>query len=199
MGRRNRATSLQGATRSVARLLEADMPLGMWNATANATAKAPTLGDIRDGSFTHDGWEETRQVESRRGSLSGSNDERRSSISGRTRSGTGNARPLRNNTTALQGNVDEKDEHRYHEADVAGLGTSAFINAPTEIGETEAGPPMSRQQTRLEEETASLDRINTGASQKGPRASVRQNTRTEAAQQSSEVRPMLTRQALARH
>lgn len=36
--------------------MEAEVPLGAWAAAAQSTAKAPTLGDIRNNSFSHAGW-----------------------------------------------------------------------------------------------------------------------------------------------
>ena len=43
--------------RASIKALETDMPLGMWHATASATATAPTLADIRTGSFGPQGWD----------------------------------------------------------------------------------------------------------------------------------------------
>jgi hypothetical protein len=36
--------------------MDADVPLGAWAAAAQTSAKAPTLGDIRQGSFSGNGW-----------------------------------------------------------------------------------------------------------------------------------------------
>ena len=38
--------------------MDADVPLGAWAAAAQSTAKAPTIGDIRNGSFADNGWTE---------------------------------------------------------------------------------------------------------------------------------------------
>lgn len=43
------------------RLMEASPPPGMWAATGHAVAKAPSLKDIRTGSFGSDGWNEHAQ------------------------------------------------------------------------------------------------------------------------------------------
>ncbi|KAJ9630819.1 hypothetical protein H2203_001344 [Taxawa tesnikishii (nom. ined.)] len=63
--RTNTGTSLQSASRSIRsasmRLMEVDPPPGMWAATANATSKAPTISEIRRGSFGHGGWAEAAQ------------------------------------------------------------------------------------------------------------------------------------------
>lgn len=59
--------SIQTATQSLVtasnRVLDAPMPLGMWAATAQTTSTAPTVGDIRRGSFSHNGWEAGPQAE----------------------------------------------------------------------------------------------------------------------------------------
>ncbi|KAF2156737.1 hypothetical protein K461DRAFT_272818 [Myriangium duriaei CBS 260.36] len=58
-------SSLQSATRSVMsasnRVLEAPVPLGMWAATAQTTSTAPTVSDIRRGSYSVNGWEAAPQ------------------------------------------------------------------------------------------------------------------------------------------
>lgn len=41
--------------------MEASPPPGMWAATGSVTAKAPTLADIRHGSFSESGWKEEPQ------------------------------------------------------------------------------------------------------------------------------------------
>ena len=50
--------------------MEASPPPGMWAATGSVTAKAPTLADIRGGSFSETGWkgEPQRFKAERRGS-----------------------------------------------------------------------------------------------------------------------------------
>ena len=48
----------QGRFRSASvKFLESSPPLGMWDATGNALAQAPTPGEIRRGSFSHNGWD----------------------------------------------------------------------------------------------------------------------------------------------
>lgn len=39
------------------RFIESDPPLGAWHAAGEALGKAPTHGDIRRGSFSHNGWD----------------------------------------------------------------------------------------------------------------------------------------------
>lgn len=53
------------------KLMEADPPPGMWAATGSAASKAPSLKDIRRGSFGSEGWDDNRQREHRRGSQEG--------------------------------------------------------------------------------------------------------------------------------
>jgi hypothetical protein len=47
------------------KLMDADPPLGMWAATGSTIARAPTIGDIRTGSFNEEGWTESRQRENK--------------------------------------------------------------------------------------------------------------------------------------
>ncbi|PNS20369.1 hypothetical protein CAC42_5819 [Sphaceloma murrayae] len=60
-------SSIQSVTRSVrsasGRILDADIPHGMWAATAAATSMAPSLSDIRRGSFGQEGWNSQVQQE----------------------------------------------------------------------------------------------------------------------------------------
>ena len=57
--RASTSASLSNATnsfrRGTMRILEADLPPGMWGATANVTSQAPTLGDIRSGRVGREG------------------------------------------------------------------------------------------------------------------------------------------------
>ncbi|MCJ1466137.1 hypothetical protein MMC07_004756 [Pseudocyphellaria aurata] len=56
MSRSSSGTS--GRLRSASlRFLESGPPLGAWHAAGEALGKAPTHGDIRRGSFSHDGWD----------------------------------------------------------------------------------------------------------------------------------------------
>ena len=66
--------------------LNADPPLGVWAAAAEATSKAPTLGDIRKGSFAEHGWQTSEGALTRRESSRDSVGRRRA---GRSRSGGG--------------------------------------------------------------------------------------------------------------
>ena len=56
--------------------MDAEVPLGAWAAAAQSTAKAPTIGDIRHGSFSGNGWTSETQKDAnedrRRRSSSGS-------------------------------------------------------------------------------------------------------------------------------
>ena len=63
------ASSASSRIRSVSiKLMEADPPPGMWAATGSTVSKAPSLVDIRRGSFGSEGWDERRQRDHRRGS-----------------------------------------------------------------------------------------------------------------------------------
>ena len=48
------------------KFMEANPPPGMWAATGSLTSKAPTLPEIRRGSFSHSGWNEAAQREADR-------------------------------------------------------------------------------------------------------------------------------------
>lgn len=63
------ASSASSRIRSASiKLMEANPPPGMWAATGSVASKAPSLVDIRRGSFGSEGWDEQRQREHRRGS-----------------------------------------------------------------------------------------------------------------------------------
>src|SRR5690242_6480198 len=68
------ASSASSRIRSASiKLMEADPPPGMWAATGSVASKAPSLVDIRRGSYGSEGWDDNRQREHRRGSQ-GSNE-----------------------------------------------------------------------------------------------------------------------------
>lgn len=51
------AGSFVGSVKQTAKdAMDANIPLGAWAAAAQSTAKAPTIGDIRNGSFSGNGW-----------------------------------------------------------------------------------------------------------------------------------------------
>lgn len=54
--RQRSSTASSRVRRASVRILGANPPMGMWHATGHVAAKAPTLSDIRHGSFTHKGW-----------------------------------------------------------------------------------------------------------------------------------------------
>lgn len=56
---RHRRTSIKRS------FLESNPPNGMWQATGEVASKAPTLNEIRNGSFSYDGWTEEGQRERR--------------------------------------------------------------------------------------------------------------------------------------
>ena len=49
--------------------MDADVPLGAWAAAAQSTAKAPTMGDIRHGSFSGNGWTSEGQKDANEGRM----------------------------------------------------------------------------------------------------------------------------------
>ncbi|KAM0802204.1 hypothetical protein BDR22DRAFT_880079 [Usnea florida] len=66
------STASSGRVRSASlRFLESSPPVGMWQATGNALAQAPTPAEIRYGSFSHDGWD--REMQRRNSTISEEN------------------------------------------------------------------------------------------------------------------------------
>jgi hypothetical protein len=56
------ATSTSGRIRTASiKLMEASPPAGMWAATGSVASKAPSLSEIRRGSFGSEGWNEQSQ------------------------------------------------------------------------------------------------------------------------------------------
>lgn len=71
---RGRAASITSSIRTATRTRGASLkqafqnsnpPLGMWQATGEVSSKLPTLGEIRDGAFTDEGWHHEGQEERR--------------------------------------------------------------------------------------------------------------------------------------
>ena len=66
---RSQAT-LSGSVKQLAKdAMDADVPLGAWAAAAQTSAKAPTLGDIRQGSFSNNGWTSEGQQDANEGRM----------------------------------------------------------------------------------------------------------------------------------
>ncbi|TKA72975.1 hypothetical protein B0A55_05298 [Friedmanniomyces simplex] len=63
---------------AAAELLQKDPPPGFFAATAETVSQAPTIGEIRRGSFGADGWHSDEQIQRRRRTLSQSSGKRRS-------------------------------------------------------------------------------------------------------------------------
>lgn len=63
-------STLSGSVKQLAKdAMDADVPLGAWAAAAQTTAKAPTLGDIRQGSFSNKGWTSEGQQDANEGRM----------------------------------------------------------------------------------------------------------------------------------
>lgn len=86
------ASAVRSAANSVSQVareaLNANPPLGAWAAAADVTSKAPSLGEIRQGTFAEAGWTEEEQREQRRRSSVDSAGRRRSSGKRISSSGT---------------------------------------------------------------------------------------------------------------
>jgi hypothetical protein len=64
------AGSFVGSVKQTAKdAMDADVPLGAWAAAAQTTAKAPTIGDIRQGSFSGNGWTSEGQKDANEGRM----------------------------------------------------------------------------------------------------------------------------------
>jgi hypothetical protein len=66
----NAAGSFVGSVKQTAKdAMDADVPLGAWAAAAQTTAKAPTISDIRQGSFCDNGWTSEGQKDANEGRM----------------------------------------------------------------------------------------------------------------------------------
>ena len=88
------------------RFLESSPPVGMWQATGNALAAAPTPMEIRRGEYSHDGWDAPLQ---RRNSMS-SNEGRLSRVSS-ARSTAQTPGSLGRTNTFLDTHKEAEEEH----------------------------------------------------------------------------------------
>ncbi|KAI9791898.1 MAG: hypothetical protein M1833_001316 [Piccolia ochrophora] len=97
------STSGRMRTASV-RLLESNPPLGFLHATGVAAAQAPTVADIRHGSFSHGGWSNEKQLERRRRASMDAEDPSLSLTRTRSESqaSPGASKPTRAPTAALE-------------------------------------------------------------------------------------------------
>ncbi|KAF1938478.1 hypothetical protein EJ02DRAFT_354512 [Clathrospora elynae] len=93
------------------KLMEANPPPGMWAATGATVAKAPSLADIRRGSFGSDGWNEETQRK-RAGSRTSQGEEKMAPSSNAT--GTEPFPALAEEDTHQTGACDEHDIHDKH-------------------------------------------------------------------------------------
>ena len=101
------STASSGRVRSASlRFLESSPPVGMWQATGNALAQAPTPAEIRSGSFSHDGWD--REMQRRNSTVSEESIRRLSrSNSGQT---PGSLQRQQTNTNPLDAHTEAADE-----------------------------------------------------------------------------------------
>ena len=101
------STASSGRVRSASlRFLESSPPVGMWQATGNALAQAPTPGEIRSGSFSYDGWNKEMQ---RRNSTVSEESIRRLSRSNSAQT-PGSLQRQQTNTNPLDAHTEAADE-----------------------------------------------------------------------------------------
>lgn len=113
-------SAASGRLRSASiKILQADVPLGFLSGSANAVSQAPTLSDIRRGTFHHDdGWNHERYAEhhaARRASNASSTGERKMSRTGSglsiaTLGGRKRENTLNGNQESGLGKVDEQPQ-----------------------------------------------------------------------------------------
>ncbi|GAB7358032.1 hypothetical protein MBLNU230_g0197t1 [Neophaeotheca triangularis] len=134
--------SAANSVRSVgASLLEKDLPHGFLAATAEATAKAPTISDIRRGSYGSEGWNGAAQMERRRSSASdGRPGGVRRTSSGMT-SGSGRVLPRRRSSGTPLGSPTDQGENEEP--------TSPFPALVEEPGEADR---LSSKQSRWQDD-----------------------------------------------
>ena len=134
---RGRAASITSSIRTATRTRGASLkqafqnsnpPLGMWAATGEVGSKLPTLGEIKDGAFTADGWHHEGQEE-RRGANPHEIHKRRiarnSSASTRTRKSS-----IKSSTPAIA------EDHEYFPANETLAEETGEMGQKTEAQET---------------------------------------------------------------
>lgn len=146
--RRNSGTSIASAARSfrsaTGNFMNMDPPLGFTAGLTEAAAQAPTLGEIRRGSFGHGGWTEQGQLERRRSSVSSVGD------------GDGPRRPVRRTSSGFS----SASGRRLPRRSSAGMG-SPIEGAVREEhfqdeGLTESFPPVAEEPTH----SSNVDGVN---------------------------------------
>ncbi|TKA65561.1 hypothetical protein B0A49_06864 [Cryomyces minteri] len=158
-------------------LLNENPPTGMWAASASAASQAPTLADIRRGSFGHSGWTEHGQLERRGSSFTVDQDGRRRPSAGRMRTGSSQSglslgRGKRMNSAGLPGSpiegmsepfpsVTEEEMNqgngKYSQAEGSGHDT-IVKRAPIANGEEEKAHKPSLSVTAVNEDSGEIDR-----------------------------------------
>ena len=94
--RRTRGTSLLQTFK------DSSLPLGMWQATGEVSSKIPTLPEIKDGSFSDEGWSHEGQLEKRKHNPHDIHRRRLSSMSRKKGTRSDRASTLPNNFQHLQ-------------------------------------------------------------------------------------------------
>jgi hypothetical protein len=146
----NTSTSASSITGMIRRaslsLMNSDPPPGFLAASAQTIAQAPSLADIRRGSFSHDGWTQEKQLEHRRSSAASVGRgpmSRTSSGFSATSAGRG---VKRQDTDPIPRLAEEPD------ANTSALGDAIRVGAKTSI-ETSENPEASNSQEGYEDLT----------------------------------------------
>ncbi|KFY70319.1 hypothetical protein V499_09266 [Pseudogymnoascus sp. VKM F-103] len=124
-------TTIANRLRSASRTFEqSSIPVGMWSATASIASSAPSIADIRRGSFGSDGWSGDGQLKekSRRASLG----RRTTSNSAATKNGTGSG-------------LTEVAENKKLESPIEDVSTSRQLDTISAEGSADSQKPVAQQ------------------------------------------------------
>ncbi len=113
---RKRGSSGSGPLRAASiNFQDSSPPLGFLHATGGIAAKAPTLSEIRRGSYDHDGWNEAGQLERRNSGFSDNSSRRRPSRTNSAQSPGSPATKGHGGHSYVGGGIAETtDEHQVH-------------------------------------------------------------------------------------
>ncbi|ELR06380.1 hypothetical protein VC83_05362 [Pseudogymnoascus destructans] len=126
-------TAIAKRLRSASRTFEqSSIPVGMWSATASIASSAPSIADIRRGSFGSDGWTGDGQLKEK---------SRRASIGRRT---TSNSLVARNGTGS---GLTEVAENQKLESPIENAVTSRQLDTISAEGSADSQNPVVQQNT----------------------------------------------------
>jgi hypothetical protein len=155
------------------KLLDADVPTGMWAATGSTAARAPSLSDIRRGSFDRGGW--TEHAHRDRRTSAGSFDAQRpvlSKGSPEAFAGRGSSPAVASNTALEPFPVLAEEEITASSADIA------------------AAPAVEGEKAMSANDTKKSEQMGSGSSEKKDSSITKtETTRTDGADGADDTRP----------